>query len=98
MDHKVELEWLRERKALTILTNERCRILLLDKFAGQKLTDAFKSAADRIKNEIRYLDPNLTDDIKHCDMFPIQNIKLNLYGMWNNKKINMNMSGKWSES
>lgn len=68
-------EWLRDRKIVIKLPNDRRRVQFLGNLSGYALTPEFIAAAESINREIKFLDPNLTDIIKPCDVFPIQNNK-----------------------
>ncbi len=75
IDSKVAPEWLRERRVIRFLLGDRAFVLYLGNCSGRKFTSELEQAAARIRTEIRYFHPNLTNCIQPCDCFAVQKIR-----------------------
>lgn len=89
IDHICAPEWLSERRAIKPLPDGRRRKLWLDNCAGHAQTETLRQAAERIRTDICYFDPNLTEYVQPCDAFPIQKLKEEWKSRWERHKMKM---------
>lgn len=97
MDHRVFLEWVKERRTFGNLPSTQKRVIFMDNASGHKISEAVEQALQSLNTEIRFLPPNTTDLCQPADSFIIQKIKTAWRSLWDKKRFEMVTEGQWTD-
>lgn len=98
MDSINMIEWLREPRVIRPLPNNRLRIMYIDNCSSHNMDEHVLDAAENIRTTLCYFPPNSTAYTQPCDSFVIQKIKDAWRRRWDEYKLSLIQSSKWTSA